>query len=74
MSIYDLNIGDKATILSINASKELKLRFLSFGITKGVDLEVREFAWGKANVELEIDNTLIALRVNEMKMIEVSRD
>jgi Fe2+ transport system protein FeoA len=71
MNISDLKIGQKATILKINADKSLKMRLQSFGIYKGVEIEVKEFSIGKQNVEISIDESLIGLRAIEMKMIEV---
>jgi len=71
MSIHDLTIGQKATIVTIHALPELKHRLKTLGIHRGASIEVRAFALGKQNVELSIDETLVGLRVHEMKMIEV---
>lgn len=71
MNISDLKVGNKATIIKINADKSLKMRLKSFGIHKSVELEVKEFSIGKKNVEISIDESLIGLRAIEMKMIEV---
>jgi Fe2+ transport system protein FeoA len=71
VSIYDLIMGQKAKIIAINAQSDLKHRFKSLGIWKGAAIEVRAFSLGKQNVELSINDTLVALRVHEMKMIEV---
>jgi ferrous iron transport protein A len=71
MSIHDLTIGQKATIITIHALPELKHRLKALGIHRGANIEVRAFAPGKQNVELNIDGTLVGLRIREMKMIEV---
>ena len=74
MNIKDLNIGDRATIISIDTDSLLKLRLQSLGIHRGVTIEVREFALGKQNVEIAIDDNLIGLRKYEMESIEVEKE
>jgi len=73
MSIFDMDIGERAKIVQIHASSELKLRLQSLGLARGVDIEVREFALGRQNVELDVEDTLVGLRIEEMKMIEVEK-
>jgi len=46
----------------------------SLGLARGADIEVREFALGKKNVELLVDDTLVGLRETEMRMIEVEKN
>ncbi len=74
MNITDLKIGDIAKIVSINTDSSLKLRLQSLGIHRGVIFEVREFALGKQNVEIAIDDNLIGLRKYEMESIEVEKE
>jgi len=74
MNIKDLNIGDRATIISIDTDSSLKLRLQSLGIHRGVTIEVREFALGKQNVEIAIDDNLIGLRKYEMNSIKVEKE
>jgi len=74
MSILDMDIGEKAKIIDIHANSELKLRLQSLGLARGADIEVREFALGRKNVELLVDDTLVGLRQAEMKMIEVEKN
>ena len=45
----------------------------SFGIYPGVEFEVKNFSLGKTNVELQVGNTLVALRAGEMDKIEVEK-
>jgi len=71
MNISNLKVGDRAVIIKIDADKSLKMRLQSFGIYKGVDIEVKEFSIGKQNVEISVDESLIGLRAIEMKMISV---
>jgi len=60
-------------IVSIKADEELKKRFNSFGIRRGVELIVREFAIGKKVLKIEIEHSLIAIRVGEAQKIEVKQ-
>jgi len=73
MHITDLKKGDKAVIVKIKADKALKDRLHSFGIMKGEELTVKGCSLGKQTIEIEVDTTLIALRADEAKMIEVER-
>ena len=71
--IYHLKVGEKAKIKAIHAGKELKHRMKSFGIYPGVEIEVKNFSLGKSNVELQVGNSLVALRAGEMKKIEIEK-
>ncbi len=73
MNIYHLNVGERGTILKINAGKTLKARMKSFGIYPGVEFVVKAFSLGKNNVELEVGRTLVALRKGEMDKIEIEK-
>jgi ferrous iron transport protein A len=73
MVLSDLNLGDRAVIKNINADNQLKHRLYSFGLVRGEELEVRGCSLGKNTIEVDVDNTLIALRVEEAKKIEVER-
>ncbi len=71
--IYHLKVGEKGRIKTIHAGKELKHRMKSFGIYPEVEFEVKNFSLGKTNVELQVGNTLVALRAGEMDKIEVEK-
>lgn len=73
MNIYHLQKGDKGRIVKINAGKTLKARMKSFGIYPGVAFEIKAFALGKNNVELQVGSGLVALRKGEMDKIEVEK-
>ncbi len=73
INIYHLNKGDKGRILRINAGKTLKARMKSFGIYPGVSFQIKAFSLGKNNVELQVGNSLVALRKGEMDKIEVEK-
>lgn len=71
MKLTDLKKGDLANIISINANKILKNRFSSFGINKGAKLSLEEYSFSKKTLEIKINKSRIALRVNEAHTIEV---
>ncbi len=71
--IYHLKVGDKGKIKEIKAGKSLKHRMKSFGLYNGVEFEVKNFSLGKRNVELQVGNSLVALRAGEMEKIEIEK-
>ena len=73
MQLNQLNKGDHATILKINADKILKDRFASFGIMRGEEISVKGCSIGKQTMEIEAGATLIALRADEAMKIEVEK-
>jgi len=71
MNLIDLEKGNKATIVKIHADKVLKDRLNSFGVMRGEELTVKGCSLGKQTMEIEVGSTLIALRADEAKRIEV---
>jgi ferrous iron transport protein A len=71
MKILDLKMEQQAKVVKIDCSKELKQRFYSFGIIKGVILYIENISLTKNTIEINIEDTSIALRVEEAKSIEV---
>jgi len=72
MSLIDLSKGQRAIVKAINTkSKELKQRFASFGLLKGAEVELVDCSLTKSNIEIMVDTTLLALRKEEAKEIEV---
>jgi ferrous iron transport protein A len=73
MKLIDLQKENKATIIKINADKALKNRLNSFGVMRGEELTVKGCSLGKQTMEIEVGSTLIALRADEAKRIEVEK-
>jgi Fe2+ transport system protein FeoA len=73
MYLCELKKGEQAKILAVLAGGELKKRFLSFGIEKGETIKVREISLGKSTYEVTINNTNVALRLEEAAMIGVEK-
>jgi ferrous iron transport protein A len=72
MTLNQLNINEKAVITAINCNEILKSRLYSFGIIKGVEVQIVELTLSKSTIEIKINQSKIALRLNEASKIEVS--
>ena len=71
MKLTDMKKSQKAIIIAINAKKELKQRFNSFGINKGSIIKVNEYSLAKKTIAIEINKSRIALRAIEAEKVEV---
>jgi len=71
MLLTELKKGQKGVITKIDANMELKRRFHSMGIIVGETITLKECSLGCKTLEIEVANTLIALREDEAKKIEV---
>jgi len=71
MFLSDLKKGDRAQIVQIHADKALKDRLTSFGVMRGETLWIKGCSLAKQTMEIEVGSTLIALRAQEAKKIEV---
>jgi ferrous iron transport protein A len=72
MTLDQLNINESAIITAINCDEILKHRLYSFGIIKGVKIEIVELTLTKSTIEVKINQSKIALRLNEASKIEVA--
>jgi len=73
MKLSELEKGDRATIVKIDTNEDLKNRLLSFGVARGSELSVEACSIGKQTIEIMVDDTLIGLRVDEARNIEVEK-
>jgi ferrous iron transport protein A len=71
MTLEKLARGHSATILSINADKELKNRFNSFGLVRGATIFCEASTLANSTIEVRINKTKIALRASEAEKIEI---
>lgn len=71
MKLSELTKNQKAIISNITCNDELKQRFFSFGIIKGTLIKVNEISLTKSTMTFDINNTEIAMRVEEAKQVEV---
>jgi ferrous iron transport protein A len=72
MTLDQLNINESAIITAINCDEILKNRLYSFGIIKGVKIEIVELTLTKSTIEIKINQSKIALRLIEASKIEVA--
>ena len=73
MKLSDLSKGDSALIKKINTAEALKTRLASFGVVRGSELSIEACSIGKQTMEILVDGTLIGLRGEEAKQIEVEQ-
>jgi ferrous iron transport protein A len=71
MNLSDLKQNQKAIITNLYCDLELKQRFYSFGINKNTQLIVENISFSKNTIEINVEDTFIALRMEEAKCIEV---
>lgn len=72
-TLDQLHVNDTAVIACLNAEDDLKQRFFSFGMRRGSAFKVKAISMKKSTIEIEVGGTMIALRKDEAKAIEVSR-
>jgi len=72
MKLSDLNINQNAIVEQITCNEELKQRFYSFGIFKGATLFVENISFARNTIEINVEETSIALRMEEANSIEVT--
>jgi ferrous iron transport protein A len=73
-TLNQLKAGNGGIIKKINADSELSLRLISFGIHKGAHFGVKNISLRKKTMEIEVGNTLVALRFDEAKHISVEEN
>jgi ferrous iron transport protein A len=73
IKLSQMNTGDKAVVVRIDANEELKQRFFSLGLHKGSQLQIKATSIAKSTMEIEVGTTLLALRYEEAKSIEVQK-
>ncbi|HIP60081.1 MAG TPA: ferrous iron transport protein A [Campylobacterales bacterium] len=74
MNLSELRKGDKGEIIKINAGKNLKTRFFSFGIYKGARFEIMACSLARNTMEIKVGNSMVALRRGEVEKLEVEKD
>ena len=73
MKLSELNNGDSAKIVRLEASSDLKSRLASFGVVRGVDISIEACSTGKRTMEILVDDNLIGIRASEAAQIEVDK-
>lgn len=73
MLLVELKKGEQAEIIKINAETALKDRLNSMGVMRGEELIVRGCSLAKQTMEIEVNGTLVALRAEEARKIEIEK-
>jgi len=71
LTLADLKENEKAIVLKVRAEVELKQRLASFGLRKNSTIKIKALSLTKSTIEIEIGTSMIALRFDEAKEIEV---
>jgi Fe2+ transport system protein FeoA len=69
LSNLDKNINAK--IIKIDCKDELKQRFYSFGLIQGTQVSIEKISPTKDTIVLLVDDTSVAIRLDEAKYIKV---
>ncbi len=64
--------GSGCTVVKIYATGPLKQRLISFGMARGVRVEVLEYSPTKSTIEVKVGKMRIALRKEEADLVEVN--
>ena len=70
-TILDLKLKESGIIKKIVAKGELRERLISFGISKGSEITIKNCNTNCESIEIEVNGVLIALRKVEAKQIEI---
>ena len=71
--LSDLKNKEKAIIKSIKCNDELKQRFYSFGIIQGSLVCMNKISLNNNTMVIDVDDTEVAIRIEEAKHIEVEK-
>ncbi len=71
MTLDNAKKGHRYKILKLNSTVELKKRFNAFGIARNNEVTIKEFAIAKKTIEVEVERSLVGIRLEEAKTIEV---
>lgn len=73
MCLLNMKIGDVLEVDSINVDTQLKQRLNAFGLRRYSHISIKHFGLFKSTVQLVINRSLIAIRKDEAKLIEVHK-
>ncbi len=72
MQLSELQKGDMAIIKKIEGDSSLKQRLSAFGVLRGTEIIVEAFSLKKKTIEIKVNRSHIALRLDEAEKIEVA--
>jgi len=71
MCLLQMKIGEMVAIDAINVNGTLKQRLCAMGLTRDAHICVKHFGCFKSTVQVMVNRSLIALRKDEARLIEV---
>ena len=73
MCLLNMNIGEMVAVDAINVNGVLKQRLCAMGLTRDARVCVKHFGCFKSTVQIMVNRSLIALRKDEARLIEVHK-
>ena len=70
-TLIELEKNKRAIILKVIAKGDLRERLISFGVTKGSEVELKHCSPNCENLEIDVDGVFVALRKDEAHKIFV---
>ena len=71
MTLKDVEVGDKVTVLKLTGTGAIKRRIMDMGITKGVEIHVIRLAPLGDPIEITVRGYELSIRKADAEMIEV---
>ena len=71
MTLKDVKVGEKATVLKLTGTGAIKRRIMDMGITKGVEIHVIRLAPLGDPIEITVRGYELSIRKADAEMIEV---
>lgn len=71
MYLSDVAVGEDVMVRALACETELKQRLMTFGVVKGVRVHVEKISLAKNTIEIIVDDTALALRMEEAMLVEV---
>ncbi|MBN2816553.1 MAG: FeoA domain-containing protein [Campylobacterales bacterium] len=71
MCLLEMKTGEMASIDALNVNGELKNRLNSLGFIRNNAICVKHFGLFKSTVQVMVNRSLVALRKDEARLIEV---
>ena len=70
-TLKDVKVGETVTVAKLHGEGPVKRRIMDMGITKGVEIYVRQLLGKNVPMELTVRNYELSVRKADAEMIEV---
>lgn len=71
MTLKDVKVGQKATVVKVNGEGAMKRRIMDMGVTRGTEIYVRKLAPLGDPIEIKLRGFELTLRKSDAELIEV---